>query len=391
MKSEPGWKVRAALAILAAALPVGAAPASAAEGIRWEIDLATAQQAARQSNRLVWIHFGGPWCGPCMMLERNVFSQPGFGRELTADYVGVKIDPRSSPEAKAIAAKYGIERYPFDVITTYTGQLVVRTPSPTTVRGYVAQWTTLARQVKPESYDAAPTATSSASPPQVASQAPASGQTPASSQAAARPADERYADYYNRRQTAEREPYQPLAENQIPPAVTQPPVQPASQTASAPADRYATQSADRYAEHREPSQSPAEEQLAEGQSSLESKIPPGNPPLALEGYCPVTLLEQRVWQEGDPKIGIIHRQRLYLFANEEAKQRFWANPDNYSPVCRGHDPVLVLDHNQAVPGRREYGVFYGKRIYLFANEATRQQFEQNPKRYEAEIMQAMRQ
>ena len=400
MKPVPGWKVCVALAALAAAIPTSAAPASAAEGIRWETDLATAQQAARQSQRLVWIHFGGPWCGPCMMLERNVFSQPGFGREFTADYVGVKIDPRSSPEAKAIAAKYGIEQVPFDVITTYTGQLVVRMPSPSTAANYVAQLTNLARQVKPESYDA-PGTTPTNTPPQVASQTPASGQT------ASPPADERYADYYNRRQ-GEREPYQPPVENQAPPAATQPPVQQASQSAPASADRFAQQNADRYAAaqdryaaHREPVQPPAEEQLAAEEPSLESKLPPGSPPLALDGYCVVSLFEDRKesqrsgakwgWQQGDVKWGAIHRGQTYLFVSKEAQQKFMTNPDFYCPVCRGHDPVLVMDHNQAVPGRREFGLFFGNRVYLFSNEETLQRFAQNPKRYEAEIMQAMRQ
>jgi protein disulfide-isomerase len=432
MKPVSSWKICAVLAILASA-----APAVVAEEFRWEKDLATAQQLARQTNRLVLIHFGGPWCGPCMMLERNVFSQPGFGRELAADYVAVKIDPRGSAEAKAIATKYGIDRVPADVVTTSGGQLVVRMQSPSTAASYVGNLASVARQVQPER--------PAASPSQVAGQA-TSGQA-SSGRAAARPADDRYAAYYNRQQPVEREPYQPPVQNQAAPA--SPPIE---QAATAQADRYADRYANRYADRyagaaaasqtadADPTDSQnrslaqqtnaglcgvgemanqaptnqrarygaglaanaeqrndlaadrsAEEQFAAGSSSLEAKVPPGSPPLALEGYCPVTLLEQRAWQEGDPKIGVIHRQRLYLFANQAAQQKFLANPDNFSPVCRGHDPVLVLDQNQAVQGRREFGIFFNGRIYLFANEATRAQFEQNPKRYSAEIMQAMRQ
>jgi YHS domain-containing protein/thiol-disulfide isomerase/thioredoxin len=421
------WKSCAVLAILAVAIP-----ADAAEGLHWETDLAAAQQMARQSNRLVWIHFGGPWCGPCMMLERNVFSQPGFGRDLTDDYVAVKIDPRSSAEAQAIAKKYGIDRVPFDVVTRPSGQVVLRMQSPTEATGYSSTWKNVARQELPERRDALVAAAPAPNSPSQVGGQPAGG-----SQLATQPADNRYADYYNRRPAMQREPYQPPVQGQELP--TSPP-------ADRSADRYADRSADPAASHspaaaadrstaqnrysqqqpgagysgqgasanqpspnqRTPYGGPVasiggqprldlqhdrsvDESLAAGPSSLEAKIPPGNPPLALEGYCPVTLMEHREWQEGDPKIGVIHRQRLYLFANQAAQQRFLANPDNYSPVCRGHDPVLVLDQNQAVPGRREFGVFYGDRIYLFANEATRTQFEQNPKRYSAEIMQAMRQ
>ncbi|HVX63047.1 MAG TPA: hypothetical protein VHC19_20665, partial [Pirellulales bacterium] len=69
---------------------------------------------------------------------------------------------------------------------------------------------------------------------------------------------------------------------------------------------------------------------------------------------------------------------------------FLANPDQFSPMFRGHDPVLALDQNKAVLGRREYGVFCDGRIYLFASEATRNHFERNTKRYCANLRQAMR-
>ncbi|HUY92034.1 MAG TPA: thioredoxin family protein [Pirellulales bacterium] len=447
MKPVLSWGVYAALAALA-----GAVPAIAADGFRWERDLASAQLEARQSGRLVWIHFGGPWCGPCQFLERNVFSQPGFGRELAADYVAVKIDPRSSPEAKEIAAKYGVERVPFDVIARPSGQLVLPVQSPTTAAAYASIWSNVARQERLDAPPASgPATTPSNPPPQVASQGARGDRL------AARPADNRYADYYNGGQGVEREPYQPPVGNRPPQTASQPPVQ----TASAPADRYADRSANRYqnqsvdpsrpisedrysTENRYPpsqdryapqpanssfpsradaanqaqanadarygaaaqtqsaaqsqpqqqpsDEPPADEQLANETPSLESKLPPGSPPLALDGYCVVSLFENRKqWQQGDVKWGVIHRGQLYLFVSQEAQQKFMANPDNYCPVCRGHDPVLVLDQNQAVPGRRQYGVFYGERIFLFANESTLEQFSQNPKRYSAEILQAMRQ
>ena len=52
--------------------------------------------------------------------------------------------------------------------------------------------------------------------------------------------------------------------------------------------------------------------------------------------------------------------------------------------------MLALDNQLSVPGKREFGVFLGGRIYLFADEASLQRFQQNPKRYAAEALQAMR-
>jgi YHS domain-containing protein len=119
-------------------------------------------------------------------------------------------------------------------------------------------------------------------------------------------------------------------------------------------------------------------------------LPAGAPPLGLDGCCPVTLVELKRWAKGDTQWGAIHRGRTYLFASSEAQRRFLANPDAYSPVIEGNDPVLALDNRQLVPGTRMLGVFFEKRVYLFSCEETLHRFEQNPKRYAAEIIQARR-
>ena len=68
-----------------------------------------------------------------------------------------------------------------------------------------------------------------------------------------------------------------------------------------------------------------------------------------------------------------------------------ADPDRYAPVLSGHDVVLAVDQNQLVPGLRKYGVFYDteKRVYLFASQASRDRFWQAPERYAAVVKQAM--
>ena len=113
------------------------------------------------------------------------------------------------------------------------------------------------------------------------------------------------------------------------------------------------------------------------------------PPLGLDGFCPVTLCEGEVWSKGDVRWGVIHRGRLYLFASPEHQQRFWANPDRYSPVAAGQDPVMALDQGQTMEGRREHGVFFEGRVYLFASEGSLQRFSQAPQRYASEITAAM--
>jgi YHS domain-containing protein len=112
------------------------------------------------------------------------------------------------------------------------------------------------------------------------------------------------------------------------------------------------------------------------------------PPLALDGYCPVTLVEQQRWQVGDRRWGAIHRGRTYLFTGPEQQRKFLANPDRYSPAVSGQDVVMALDYGQEVEGKRAMGVEYQNRVYLFSSDASRQAFSQNPKRYAAEVLQA---
>jgi YHS domain-containing protein len=118
-------------------------------------------------------------------------------------------------------------------------------------------------------------------------------------------------------------------------------------------------------------------------------ISPASPPSGLDGYCPVSLHRDNNWVKGDLKHGVIHRGRTYLFATEKEKQLFFADPDEYSPVLAGIDPVLLTDRGQAVEGARAHGVVYRKRIYLFSSEENLERFWQEPERYASPIRQAM--
>lgn len=120
-----------------------------------------------------------------------------------------------------------------------------------------------------------------------------------------------------------------------------------------------------------------------------SKLPPGSPPLAFEGYCPVTMRNHWKWVAGDYRYGVVHRGHTYWFAGPEEQKQFWADPDRYTPALSGMDPVLALDHQQQVPGKREHSLDYDGMFYMFASEATLQQFTANPQRYASNVRQAM--
>jgi YHS domain-containing protein len=112
--------------------------------------------------------------------------------------------------------------------------------------------------------------------------------------------------------------------------------------------------------------------------------------MALDGYCPVQLIEGQRWSAGDRRFGAVHRGRLYFFAGPTEQQRFMRDPDRYSPMLAGFDPVVWNESGQLVSGRREHGVFHDNRVFLFATEDSIAKFERNPALYTQQIEQAMR-
>ena len=118
-------------------------------------------------------------------------------------------------------------------------------------------------------------------------------------------------------------------------------------------------------------------------------------PLALEGYCPVTMYRDREWVAGDKRFGAIHRERTYLFANEQLRDEFMQDPDKFSPMLSSYDPVIFYENEKLVDGVRDFGVFFNNRMYFFATKESCDRFVEDlrskQKIYPTAAFQAMRQ
>ncbi len=115
---------------------------------------------------------------------------------------------------------------------------------------------------------------------------------------------------------------------------------------------------------------------------------PAGMPMGMEGYCPVTLMEQGAWVAGNVQYGARHRGRTYLFAGPTEQQAFFAAPDRYAPALSGDDPVLALDTGRRVPGDRNYGLTYESRTYLFSSPETLNAFTVAPQIYARRVTMA---
>ncbi|HAN98669.1 MAG TPA: hypothetical protein DCQ98_15075, partial [Planctomycetaceae bacterium] len=123
--------------------------------------------------------------------------------------------------------------------------------------------------------------------------------------------------------------------------------------------------------------------------TVPATAPATEPTLGLDGFCPVSLIRDKVWLEGDRAYGCVHRGRVYLFCSAEDRDEFMANTDAFAPVLSGYDPVIFAEQNRLVEGKREHGAFVDDRIILFADEVTFAKFRENSATYVQAVKQAM--
>ncbi|MCJ8154929.1 thioredoxin family protein [Chryseobacterium sp. SSA4.19] len=78
---------------------------------------------AKKENKIVFIDAYASWCGPCKMMERNVFTQKPVGDYYNSNFVNARFDMEKG-EGREIAAKYGVRSYPTYLFLNGDGELV---------------------------------------------------------------------------------------------------------------------------------------------------------------------------------------------------------------------------------------------------------------------------
>jgi YHS domain-containing protein len=104
---------------------------------------------------------------------------------------------------------------------------------------------------------------------------------------------------------------------------------------------------------------------------------------ALDGYCPVTLIEKMQWTLGDNEYREKRGLHVFLFASSAEQKQFQLDPDRYVPAFSGNDVVLAKDNGRTVRGKRQHGLTHDDHIYLFATEESLQRFAHHPGAYVA--------
>ena len=104
-------------------------------------------------------------------------------------------------------------------------------------------------------------------------------------------------------------------------------------------------------------------------------------PLALDGYCPVSLKMMNKWVKGDSSIQSAFDGHTYYFANQQGKQMFVADPVKYVPVLGGDCVISLVKMHKRVPGNIRHTAIHDGRLFLLANEQAKKMFTADPKAY----------
>ncbi|MDR2207238.1 MAG: thioredoxin fold domain-containing protein [Flavobacteriaceae bacterium] len=80
---------------------------------------------AKKENKIIFLDAYTSWCGPCKMMEKNIFPLPSVGEFYNTNFINAHFDMEKG-EGKEIAKKYNVLSYPTYLFINGDGDLVSR-------------------------------------------------------------------------------------------------------------------------------------------------------------------------------------------------------------------------------------------------------------------------
>lgn len=86
-------------------------------------DFATLLTKAKTEKKLIFLDAYAAWCGPCKLMERNVFTDANVAEYYNKNFINAHFDMEKG-EGPSLAAKYGIRSYPTLLFLNGEGEIV---------------------------------------------------------------------------------------------------------------------------------------------------------------------------------------------------------------------------------------------------------------------------
>lgn len=312
--------------------------------IQWRRDMKQAYHDAQATGKPMFVQFTADWCGFCTKMDQSTFQDPQIAAFINETFIPLLVDKDKNEK---FARAVGIRGLPTTVIISSQLELQDR------LQGYQSSWeltkalskyqraqspTVQLADSRIEQNPADPFVQTADVPPKAT---PKNEIAPSAYSREKRDADLFSAD------AAELAPT-PQLEAGSDPFLDSEPLAPLEEE-------------------------PAEDDLAEEEPTL--------PPLALNGYCLVSALDDRQLVEGTPDYGVVYGGRMIFFASNAHRETFIANPKDYWPANDGFCAVSSAETGKKLSGLLQHATVYRDQLWLFADDEARSRFMENPHRY----------
>jgi thioredoxin-related protein len=97
--------------------------------VKW-IAIGDAKARSSQSNKRILYEFSAAWCGPCKMMERDVFNDARMASLINDDFIPVRVVDRQQEEGsnprdvETLQRTYGVRAFPTVVVADSNGAFV---------------------------------------------------------------------------------------------------------------------------------------------------------------------------------------------------------------------------------------------------------------------------
>ncbi len=119
---------------------------------------------------------------------------------------------------------------------------------------------------------------------------------------------------------------------------------------------------------------------------VSATTPANATPVAFEGFCLVSIMDDRKLRHGTAEFTATYRDQQVCFHSEAQLKKFQADPAKYWPVANGKCLVSERDSHSEAVGDPRVGVTWKGRLWLFSDRESQRRFIQSPRKYTGDGM-----